>query len=42
MRNTVRHIQAKVHAVTTSISVRFRGIKKDTGISKPTSHFRIS
>ena len=28
MRNTVLHIQAKVHPVIASISVKFRGIKK--------------
>ena len=43
MRNTVSHIQAKVHQVTASISVKFWEIKEDTGISKcTTSHFRIS
>ena len=43
MRNTVLHIQAKVHPVTASISVKFRGMKEDVDISKPwTSHFRIS
>ena len=33
MRNTVLHIQAKVHPATTSISVKFRGMKEDTLIS---------
>ena len=43
MRNTVLHIQAKVHPVIASISVKFRGIKDNIDISKPwTSHFRIS
>ena len=43
MRNTVLHIQAKVHPVTTSISVKFRGMKAHIDISKRwTSHFRIS
>ena len=34
MRNTVLHIQAKVHPVTGSVSVKFRGMKEDTDISK--------
>ena len=43
MRNTVRHIQAKVHPVTASISVKFWETKEDTPISKrTTSYFRIS
>ena len=43
IRNTVLHIQAKVHPVTNSISVKFWEIKKNIGISKrTTSHFRIS
>ena len=43
MRNTVLHIQANVHPVIASISVKFRGIKEDIDISKRwTSHFRIS
>ena len=43
MRNTVLHIQAKVHLVTASISVKVRGMKADIDISKRwTSHFRIS
>ena len=43
MPNTVLHIQAKVHPVTASISVKFRGMKADIDISKRwTSHFRIS
>ena len=43
MRNTVLHIQAKVHPVIASISVKFQEIKEDIDISKRwTSHFRIS
>ena len=43
MRDTVLHIQAKVHPVISSISVKIRGIKEDIDISKlRTSHFRIS
>ena len=43
MRNTVLHIQAKVHPATASIFVKFRGLKEDIDISKRwTSHFRIS
>ena len=43
MRNTVLHIQAKVHPATASISVKFRGMKEDIDISKRwTSHFRMS
>ena len=43
MRNTVLHIQAKVHPATASISVKFRAMKEDIDISKRwTSHFRIS
>ena len=43
MRNTVLHIQAKVHPATASISVKFRRMKKDIDVSKRwTSHFRIS
>ena len=34
MRNTVLHIQAKVHPATGSISVKFRGLKEDIDISK--------
>ena len=29
MRNTVLHMQAKVHPVTGSISVKFQGMKED-------------
>ena len=43
MRNTVLHIQAKVHPTTASISVKFRAMKEDIDISRSwTSHFRIS
>ena len=43
MRNTVLHIQAKVHPVTASISVKFWGMKEGIDISKLwTSHFRMS
>ena len=43
MRNTVLYIQAKVHPVIASISVKFLGMKEDIDISKRwTSHFRIS
>ena len=34
MRNTVLHIQAKVHPATAFISVKFRGMKEDIDISK--------
>ena len=34
MRNMVLHIQAIVHPVIASISVRFRGMKEDIDISK--------
>ena len=34
MRNTVLPVQAKVHPVTASISVKFRGMKADIDISK--------
>ena len=34
MRNTVLHIQAKVHPVIAFISVKFRGIKEYIDISK--------
>ena len=34
MRNTVLHIQARVHPVTASISIKFRGMKEDIDISK--------
>ena len=34
MRNTVLHIQAKVHPATASISVKFRGMKEDIDFSK--------
>ena len=34
MRNTVLHIQAKVHPLIASISVKFRRIKEDIDISK--------
>ena len=30
MRNTVLHIQAKVHPVIASISLKFRGMKQET------------
>ena len=43
MQNRVWHIQAKVHPVTASISVKFWEVKEDTGISKrTTNHFHIS
>ena len=43
MRNTVLHIQAKVHPVIASIALKFRGMKEDIDISKRwTSHFLIS
>ena len=45
MRNTLQRIQAKMHTVimTAYISVTFRGMKEDIGISKRSmSHFRIS
>ena len=43
MQNTVQHIHAKVHPATASISVKFRGMKEDTGIPKhTTNHFHIS
>ena len=43
MRNTVLHIQAKVHPLIASISVKFQGIKEDIDILKRrTSHFCIS
>ena len=43
MRNTVLHIQAKVHPATASISAKFRGMEEDTDISKRwTSYFCIS
>ena len=29
MRNTVLHIQAKVHPATASVSVKFRGMKEE-------------
>ena len=34
MRNTMLHLQAKVHPVTASISTKFRGMKSDIDISK--------
>ena len=34
MRNTVLHIQEKVHPTTASISVKFRATKEDIDISK--------
>ena len=34
MRNTVLHVQTKVHPVIASISVKFRGMKEDIDISK--------
>ena len=43
MRNTVLHIQAKVHPAIASISVKFQGMKEDINISKLwKSNFRIS
>ena len=42
MRNTVLRIQAKVHPVTASISVKFQEMKEDIDISKHRMSHRIS
>ena len=34
MRNTVLHMQAKVHPATASISIKFRELKEDIDISQ--------